>query len=395
MPKRILQGVVVSDKNDKTVVVRVERRFTHPVLKKTVRRSKKYHAHDEDERVQGRRLVWIEECRADLQAQALDRGPSGEKQKPSDQSSVEQASRSKLQSEASELMIQMQTNLDVADNSGARRVMCIKVLGGSKRKYATIGDVIVVSVKEAIPRGRVKKGDVMKAVVVRTAKDITPRRRLGHPLRPQRRGADQQRRGAGRHPHLRAGAARAARQEPHEDHLARAGGAVMAAKIRKGDKVVVLTGRDKGSTGEVIEVRPDRGPRAGARRQHGQAPPAPDARSRRAASSPRRRRSTCRTWRSPIRRTASRRASASSSSARRHARCASPSVRESRSMADTTRRQGDKVERPQRRSAGRPGAPRRRRAAKARQGRVAEKKLRERASYAAPADAFRRGRARG
>ena len=64
-------------------------------------------------------------------------------------------------------MIQMQTNLDVADNSGARRVMCIKVLGGSKRKYATIGDVIVVSVKEAIPRGRVKKGDVMKAVVVR------------------------------------------------------------------------------------------------------------------------------------------------------------------------------------------------------------------------------------
>ena len=69
-------------------------------------------------------------------------------------------------------MIQMQTNLDVADNSGARRVMCIKVLGGSKRKYATIGDVIVVSVKEAIPRGRVKKGDVMKAVVVRVAKDI-------------------------------------------------------------------------------------------------------------------------------------------------------------------------------------------------------------------------------
>src|SRR5437588_249252 len=64
-------------------------------------------------------------------------------------------------------MIQMQTNLDVADNSGARRVMCIKVLGGSKRRYATVGDVIVVSIKEAIPRGKVKKGDVMKAVVVR------------------------------------------------------------------------------------------------------------------------------------------------------------------------------------------------------------------------------------
>jgi large subunit ribosomal protein L14 len=69
-------------------------------------------------------------------------------------------------------MIQAETNLDVADNSGARRVQCIKVLGGSKRKYATVGDVIVVSVKDAIPRGRVKKGDVLKAVVVRTAKDV-------------------------------------------------------------------------------------------------------------------------------------------------------------------------------------------------------------------------------
>ena len=69
-------------------------------------------------------------------------------------------------------MIQMQTTLDVADNSGARRVQCIKVLGGSKRKYASVGDTIVVSIKEAIPRGRVKKGDVMKAVIVRTAKEI-------------------------------------------------------------------------------------------------------------------------------------------------------------------------------------------------------------------------------
>lgn len=69
-------------------------------------------------------------------------------------------------------MIQMQTRLDVADNSGARQVMCIKVLGGSKRRYATVGDTIVVSVKEAIPRGRVKRGDVLKAVIVRTAKAI-------------------------------------------------------------------------------------------------------------------------------------------------------------------------------------------------------------------------------
>ena len=69
-------------------------------------------------------------------------------------------------------MIQMQSNLDIADNSGARRVQCIKVLGGSKRKVAGVGDVIVVSVKEAIPRGRVKKGEVLKAVIVRTAKEI-------------------------------------------------------------------------------------------------------------------------------------------------------------------------------------------------------------------------------
>ena len=69
-------------------------------------------------------------------------------------------------------MIQMQSNLDVADNSGAKRVQCIKVLGGSKRKWANIGDVIVVSVKDAIPRGRVKKGDVLKAVIVRTTKGL-------------------------------------------------------------------------------------------------------------------------------------------------------------------------------------------------------------------------------
>ena len=69
-------------------------------------------------------------------------------------------------------MIQMRTVLDVADNSGARKVQCIKVLGGSKRKYASIGDIIVVSVKEAIPNAKVKKGEVMKAVVVRTAKEI-------------------------------------------------------------------------------------------------------------------------------------------------------------------------------------------------------------------------------
>lgn len=69
-------------------------------------------------------------------------------------------------------MIQTESMLEVADNSGARRVQCIKVLGGSKRRYAGIGDIIKVTVKEAIPRGRVKKGDVMTAVVVRTRKGV-------------------------------------------------------------------------------------------------------------------------------------------------------------------------------------------------------------------------------
>src|SRR5216684_866117 len=134
MPKRVLQGEVVSNKQAKTVVVRVERRFTHPVMKKTVRSSKKYYAHDEKGEYGIGDLVWIEEHRP----------------------------ISKLK-------------------------RWTVVLGGSKRKYATIGDVIVVSVKEAIPRGRVKKGDVMKAVVVRVAKDI--RRADGSVIRFDRNAA--------------------------------------------------------------------------------------------------------------------------------------------------------------------------------------------------------------
>src|SRR5512140_3629076 len=78
----------------------------------------------------------------------------------------------KLQLLIESKMIQMQSILDVADNTGARAVMCIKVLGGSKRRYAGIGDVIKVSIKDAAPRGRVKKGEIYNAVVVRTAKGI-------------------------------------------------------------------------------------------------------------------------------------------------------------------------------------------------------------------------------
>ena len=72
-------------------------------------------------------------------------------------------------------MIQMQSTLNVADNSGAKKLVCIKVLGGSKRKYATIGDIVTVSVREAIPNSKVKKGDIVRAVIVRTAKELARR----------------------------------------------------------------------------------------------------------------------------------------------------------------------------------------------------------------------------
>lgn len=78
-------------------------------------------------------------------------------------------------------MIQQQTELDVADNSGAKKIMCVKVLGGSRRRYATVGDVIVVSIREALPNSKVKKGDVARAVIVRTRKEI--RRRDGSYIR--------------------------------------------------------------------------------------------------------------------------------------------------------------------------------------------------------------------
>ena len=161
-------------------------------------------------------------------------------------------------------MIQMRTMLQAADNSGAKSLMCIKVLGGSKRRYATVGDVIKVSVKDAIPRGKVKKGEVYDAVVVRTAFGVRRAGRLADPLRRQRRRAAHEQARADRHPHLRAGHPRAAHGAVHEDHLARAGSALSIRrrtieergmnKIRKGDEVVVITGRDKGRRGTVIKV---------------------------------------------------------------------------------------------------------------------------------------------
>ena len=123
-------------------------------------------------------------------------------------------------------MIQMRSILDVADNSGARKIAVINPIGGSTGRYARLGDIVTASVKEATPEGTVKKGQVVKAVIVRTVKE--QRRRDGSYIRFDRNAAvlinDQQR--ADRHARVRAGGARAARAPVHEDHFARAGGSV-------------------------------------------------------------------------------------------------------------------------------------------------------------------------
>ena len=123
-------------------------------------------------------------------------------------------------------MIQMQTMLAVADNSGARKVQCIKVLGGSKRRYAGLGDVIICSVKEAMPNGSVKKGEVVRCVVVRVKKEV--RRADGSYIKFDQNAAvlTQPGRLPARHPYLRARRSRAPRQEVHEDRVFGTGNAV-------------------------------------------------------------------------------------------------------------------------------------------------------------------------
>ena len=146
-------------------------------------------------------------------------------------------------------MIQQESRLRVADNTGAKEILCIRVLGGSGRRYAGIGDIIVATVKDAIPGGDVKKGDVVKAVIVRTVKER--RRPDGSYIRFDENAAvhHQGRRRPARHPHLRPGRPRAAREEVHEDHLAGSGGALTMAKliVKKGDTVLVIAGKDKGA----------------------------------------------------------------------------------------------------------------------------------------------------
>ena len=130
MTKKILKGTVTSAKNNKTIVVEVVRKFKHPFYEKIIKRSKKYHAHDENNKFKEGEKVSIIESK-----------PISKKENLA----------------GNRIMIQIQTELTVADNTGAKRVECIKVLGGSKRRYASVGDIIVISVKDAIPKGKVKK----------------------------------------------------------------------------------------------------------------------------------------------------------------------------------------------------------------------------------------------
>jgi ribosomal protein L24 len=153
-------------------------------------------------------------------------------------------------------MIQTESILAVADNSGAKLVKCIKVLGGSRRRYAQLGDVVVVSVKEAMPNSKVKKGETAKAVVVRCRREY--RRPDGSYIKSTRtRRTHQQPERAHRDSHIRAGRSRAAREALHEDRIPRAGGAVMR-RLQVGDEVAVISGNQKGARGKITRVLPER-----------------------------------------------------------------------------------------------------------------------------------------
>jgi hypothetical protein len=123
-------------------------------------------------------------------------------------------------------VIQQESRLRVADNSGAKEVLVIKVLGGTRRRYASIGDIFVATVKDAIPGAGVKKGDVVKCVVVRTKKEKRRPRWQLHPLRRERGRADQGRPHTPRHPHLRPRRPRAARSPLHANRVPGTGGAL-------------------------------------------------------------------------------------------------------------------------------------------------------------------------
>ena len=145
---KIFTGKVVSDRMDKTITVMVERRFRHPVYGKYITKSNKLMAHDEKNSCDIGDIVRVMETRP-----------------------LSHSKRWRLV-EVKQKMIQAYSKLNVADNTGAKKVACIKVLGGTRRRYGSVGDIIVVSIKSAVPGGSVKKGEVSRAVVVRTKKEV-------------------------------------------------------------------------------------------------------------------------------------------------------------------------------------------------------------------------------
>ena len=149
-------GKVVSDKMDKTVVVAIEDRVAHPLYKKIVGRTYKLKAHDEQNTCGVGDVVKVMETR-----------PLSKDKRWRVVEIVEKAKEGGAAS-----MIQQESYLKVADNTGAKEIKCIRVLGGSKVKYGNIGDVIVASVRKSTPGGQVKKGEVVKAVIVRSAKGV-------------------------------------------------------------------------------------------------------------------------------------------------------------------------------------------------------------------------------
>src|SRR5688500_2440721 len=157
-------GMVVSDKMMKTVVVSIERRVQHPVYGKMVRRTKKLKAHDEQNEAKTGDTVRIMETR-----------PLSKDKRWRVVEIIERAR------ERRRPVIQQESVVKVADNSGAKTALVIRVLGGTRRRYATLGDVVIVAVKNALPNGTVKKSDVARAVVVRTAKET--RRKDGSYIR--------------------------------------------------------------------------------------------------------------------------------------------------------------------------------------------------------------------
>ena len=151
-------GVVVSDKMDKTIVVAIKTKVRHPLYGKMVNRTRKFKAHDEQN-----------QCGIGDTVRIMETRPLSKDKR---WRMVEVIAKAKYAAKEEQKMIQPQTRLKVADNSGAKEIMCIRVLGGSVRKSANVGDVIIASVKTASPGGAVKKKDVVKAVIVRTVSGI-------------------------------------------------------------------------------------------------------------------------------------------------------------------------------------------------------------------------------